>query len=138
MRVSLLILLFATKFACAQTSEQIAINYLVENVSSLTIRCQSGDFIFNKDSNSIWYSPYVINNNKKFKIELTKARPSSEDIFYKVIHSEKDIFIKTFISEKNDEGEVVRFKITTNYNLETMCSVYLDSKRNPIRVEQKK
>ena len=138
MRVALLILLFATKFVWAQTSEKIAINYLVENISSLTIRCQSGNFIFNRDSNSIWYSPYVINNKKRFKIELIKAKPSIEDMFYKVIHNEKDIFIKTFISEKINDGEIVHFKITTNYNLETMCSVYLDSKRNPIRIEQKK
>lgn len=137
MRTLILIITFTvtTQFALGQTIEQKAIDYLVDNIKSLTINYQSGHFIFNPDSNKIWYAPKVLADKGKLKIKLQNGTSSSVEQFYKIIHDPKDIFIITHASENSGKEYFVKFDIVTNYDNHTLCTVYFDNRQIPVKIQ---
>lgn len=115
----------------AQTNEQKALTYLAENIYGQELRNSEESFIVTRDSLRIWFYPLVYET--KSKIKLKNGIRSSEDKFYKIIHTNKDIFVITKKAITEDGVIYVPFEITTLYGLHYKYRVTFNSDK-PVKL----
>jgi hypothetical protein len=111
----LLVLLLMGKTSLGQSIEQKAFSFLAENIYGQTLRNSNEQFVLTKDSTQIWYYPHVVES--KIKLKLKNGVVSSEDHFYKIVHSDKDIFVRTKKASTENGVMIVLFDITTRYGV---------------------
>lgn len=134
------LLLFITTGAYSQTIdrlgrtlEQNALDYLVCNFSVLELAYEHGCFMFNPDSNAIWYKPKVF-NKRHARVRIQKGVQATEDQFHYWPCDKKDIFIMTFPFRKTGNGYEVHFDIVTQTNHFTGYTVLIDKELHPYKI----
>ncbi len=113
MRTLFIIFILTINLAIGQTIEQKALTHLADNIYGQELTNSEENFKVTKDSTRIWFYPSVYGT--KSKLKLKNGIWSSEDKFYKIIHSNKDIFVTTKKAMTEDGLLFVPFDITTLY-----------------------
>jgi hypothetical protein len=112
-KLVIIILVWTTHVTFGQTAEQKALTYLANNIYGQKLWSSNGIFVVTKDSTRIWYYPSVLDT--KSKLRVNNVIQSSEDKFYKIVHSDKDIFVKTKMASSTEQGLSVPFEVITKY-----------------------
>jgi hypothetical protein len=130
MRRLIIAFVLCFQFVQGQKTEQIALKYLLSNLADQKMQFQDKQAGFYIDSNSVWYSPKVING--RGKVFIPHAYKSNIGLYYKIVHDKHDIHITTTKAIKNPNGFIVSFIITTTYDNKTKLDVALDANNYPI------
>jgi hypothetical protein len=115
MRTLFLIFVLTTNPAFGQTIEQKALTYLADTIYGQYLTNSQESFMVTKGSTRIWFYPFVYETKSKLKIK--NGTRSSEDNFYKIVHSDKDIFVTTKKAITTDGVLFVPFDISTKYGI---------------------
>ncbi len=131
MRTLIVLFTCTVNLVFGQTIEQKALTYLADNFYGQELTNSDERFIVTEDSTKIWYYPSVFETKAPLKIE--NGTRSSEDKFYKIVHSNKDIFVTTKKAITIDGILFVPFDIATNYGNHFFYKVMFE-KNTPLKL----